>query len=378
MKTLSTRATPIDQAARARTWLRRLLWLSEVSIITIAAVTAVQIATEHGGSPWACGPVAIIAAMETMRVPLAGWAAHLRPLAKIGAFVVMAAISILTFEGMSIAVERFTHQRVVEVAEAREAVDAIKLNVDAYKAEANGLTTEIGKRRALVADLKGKQPATVNVPPAATCKGLYKGRPVTYACPNKAAEVAAQASADAQHAHAHEVADAQKSLAEVEAQLKALRKPDDVGLADAQKALQKAATGSTMYRTAAAWMGTPVKDLTAEQFERFKRIAVYGVAGAEATATMLVSFISHAVPREQHKPSKLIQGLRAYIARKRRKVSLVKTVEVPKEIVKTITSTSTSPWTSTLGVSSTATARWAMKCLRSRSFRVPSRDPRSR
>jgi hypothetical protein len=327
----------MDQAIRARTWLRRLLWLSEVSIITIAAVTAMQIATEHGGSPWACGPVAIIAAMETMRVPLAGWAAHLRPLAKIGAFVVMAAISVLTFEGMSIAVERFMHQRVVEVAEAREAVDAIKLKVDAYKAEADGLTTEIGKRRALVADLQGKQPATVNVPSAATCRGLYKGRPVTYACPNKAAEVAAQASADAQQAHAHEVADAQKSLADAEAQLKALQKPDDGGLADAQKALQKAAAGSTMYRTAAAWFGTPVKDLTAEQFERFKRIAVYGVAGAAATATMLVSFISHAVPREQHEPSKLIRGVRAYIARKRRRVSLVKTVEVPKEIVKTIT-----------------------------------------
>jgi hypothetical protein len=339
VKTLSLAgdATPMYQAARARTWLRRLLWLSEVSIITIAAVTAVQIATEHGGSPWACGPVAIIAAMETMRVPLAGWAAHLRPLAKIGAFVVMAAISVLTFEGMSIAVERFMHQRVVEVAEAREAVDAIKLKVDAYKAEADGLTTEIGKRRALVADLQGKQPATVNVPPTATCRGLYEGRPVTYACPNKAAEVAAQASAAAQQAHAHEVADAQKSLADAEAQLKAVQKPDDAGLADAQKALQKAAAGSTMYRTAAAWFGTPVKDLTAEQFERFKRIAVYGVAGAAATATMLVSFISHAVPREQHEPSKLIRGLRAYLARKRRKVSLVKTVEVPKEIVKTIT-----------------------------------------
>jgi hypothetical protein len=339
VKTLSLAgdATLIDQAARARTWLRRLLWLSEVSIITIAAVTAVQIATEHGGSPWACGPVAIIAAMETMRVPLAGWAAHLRPLAKIGAFVVMAAISVLTFEGMSIAVERFMHQRVVDVAEAREAVDAIKLKVDAYKAETDGLTTEICKRRALVAELQGKQPATVNVPPAATCRGLYKGRPITYACPNKAAEVAAQASADAQQAHAHEVADAQKSLTDAEAQLKALQKPDDAGLADAQKALQKAAAGSTMYRTAAAWFGTPVKDLTAEQFERFKRIAVYGVAGAAATATMLVSFISHAVPHEQHEPSKLIRGVRAYIARKRRRVSLVKTVEVPKEIVKTIT-----------------------------------------
>ena len=31
---------------------------------------------------------------------------------------------------------------------------------------------------------------------------------------------------------------------------------------------------STMYRTAATWFGVPTKDLTDEQFERFKRIAV--------------------------------------------------------------------------------------------------------
>ena len=85
---------------------------------------------------------------------------------------------------------------------------------------------------------------------------------------------AAQASADAQQAHAREVADAQKSSSPTpKRSSRRCKKPDDAGLADAQKALQKAAAGSTMYRTAAAWFGTPVKDLTAEQFERFKRIA---------------------------------------------------------------------------------------------------------
>ena len=340
----------MDEAIHARMWLRRVLWISEAFIITIAALTAVQIATEHGGSIWACGPVAIIAAMETMRVPLASWAAHLRPLAMIGAFVVMAAVSALTFEGMAIAVERFMHQRVVDVTEARQVFDAAKLKLEEegaadtrYKADFDRLTDEIGKRRALVAELQGKQPTTVALPPAAQCRGYSKkGQAITYACANKAADLAAQANADAQHAHDRQVGDAQKSLDDVEAQLKALQKPihtqeNAVALADAQKALERVATDSTMYRAAAAWFGTPVRDMTAEQFEQFKRIAVYGVAGAAATATMLVSFISHAAPRERQAPSKLIRAIRAYIVRKRRRVSLVKTVEVPKEVVKTVT-----------------------------------------
>ena len=158
----------MNKAAIAHRQLRCVLWFSEASIITIAAVTAVQIATEQHGSIWACGPVAIIAAMETMRVPLAGWAAHLRPLAMLGAFIVMGAISVLTFEGMSIAVERFMHQRVIEVVDAREALDAAKLKLDEeaaadtrYKADFDRMTEEIGKRRKLVSDLEGQRPAVV-------------------------------------------------------------------------------------------------------------------------------------------------------------------------------------------------------------------------
>jgi hypothetical protein len=84
-----------------------------------------------------------------------------------------------------------------------------------------------------------------------------------------------------------------------------------------------------MYRTAAFWFGTST--ITDDQFQQFKRIAVIGVAGATATVTMLISFISHAIPRERG--GRLIRAIRAYFARKRKNVvrTVVKIVEKPVE-----------------------------------------------
>jgi hypothetical protein len=348
-------------AVSARRQLRAVLWLSEVSIIAIAAVTSIQIATEHGGSIWACGPVAIIAALEAMRIPLSGWAAHLRPLARAGAFVVMGAISVLTFEGMSIAVERFMHQRVIEVEKARHKLDLAQHRADdekdaddRYQKQFERLTTEAKARRDALVQLKAEQPNLVALPAMQTCKGVTKkGASYSYACPNPAAQTAANSNASAQKAHDAEVGKANDAVAEIEAEIKALPKPvhsqaNGTAVIDAQRALEEAASDSTMYRTAAAWFSTPVKDLTAEQFERFKRYAVFGVAGAAATATMLVSFLSQAVPRDRQ-GSKLIRAIRAYLARKRKDVvrtvekivekPVFKTVEVPKvvEVIKTVT-----------------------------------------
>jgi hypothetical protein len=71
--------------------------------------------------------------MEMMRIPLSGWAAHLRPVARIGAFIVMGAIALMTFEGMAMAVERFMDQRVLDVVDAREAFD-IAEDAEAHRA----------------------------------------------------------------------------------------------------------------------------------------------------------------------------------------------------------------------------------------------------
>lgn len=175
-------------------------------------------------------------------------------------------------------------------------------------------------------------------PPAtAQCKGLYRGKPVTYACRNEAAEQEAKNRADAQKAHDDELAKANASLAEAEAELKKLQSANglsaDADVVAAQKAVQEAAASSTMYRTAATWYGVPVKDLTDEQFDRFKRIAVAALAGAISVATMMMAFISHATPRNPAKRGALVRSLRAWVARRRKNVvrTVVKTVEKPVE-----------------------------------------------
>jgi hypothetical protein len=61
-------------------------------------------------------------------------------------------------------------------------------------------------------------------------------------------------------------------------------------------------------------------------------MAVIGVAGGTAVATMLVSFISQAIPRDRG-GLKLIRAIRAYFARKRKNVvrTVFETVEKPVE-----------------------------------------------
>ena len=333
--------TPMISAMTAHRQLRCILWIVEAAIILICLITAVQISTEHG-SIWACGPVAIIAVMEMMRIPLSGWAAHLRPVARIGAFIVMGAIALMTFEGMAMAVERFMDQRVLDVVDAREAFDTAKDAEAHHDADYARLKAELDAARAAKADLDGKRPAAVAAPPTAQCGGGVdrRGRRLpVYPCHSKPDEEAVDANARALNAYNDDVRKASDSVAKAEAALNALPKPDGAVVTNAQKALEHAAAGSTMYRVAASWFGVSVKDLTEEQFEKFKRLAVIVVAGSAATATMVVSFVSHATPIDPKSPSKLIRSLRAWIARRRKAVvktvvvekpSGIKTVEVPK------------------------------------------------
>jgi hypothetical protein len=85
---------------------------------------------------------------------------------------------------------------------------------------------------------------------------------------------------------------------------------------------------------AASIFGVRVQDLSEEQFEIFKRVAIIGLSGSFATLSMFVSIVAHAEPRS-NKPSKLSRAIRSYLARRRKNV--VHTVEVtvagPERIV---------------------------------------------
>ena len=189
--------------------------------------------------------------------------------------------------------------------------------------------------------MQGQKADTVPVPPAVQCGGgvRHGQRQGTYACDGGAGKQQAENNANAIEAHKKQVAEAQKSLNEAEAQLKALPKPDPDAIKTAEKAFNRAVAGSTMYRVAASWFGVSVTKLTDDQFEQFKRLAVITVAGSAAVATMTVRFVSHATPRVPGEKGKLVRAIRAYIARKRKNVvrekivekpTGIKTVEVPK------------------------------------------------
>ena len=87
-------------------------------------------------------------------MPLASWTARLKPIAMLGGVVIMGAISVLTFESMSLGFERFMHQRVLDVLDARDTLDAAKERTAKTEAAAKAQdadfakqTEEVAKRR---------------------------------------------------------------------------------------------------------------------------------------------------------------------------------------------------------------------------------------
>jgi hypothetical protein len=328
----------MEQVVTAHRQLRCILWVAEAAIISVCVVIAVQIGMEAKEAKiWACAPLLIIAVLETTRVPLSGWTAHLKPFAMLCGFLIMACISVLTFEGMSMGIERFIHQRVMDVIAARDVLDAARQKAQDANELVAKQTIEVEKRRRYVADLQTQRPAAHRAAPTAQCHGIWKGKPTTYACPNKADERDSETAQKVQEEFDARLATAQASLTEAETVLKKLQSADgmtaDADVLAAQKAVQEAAANSTMYRTAATWYGVPVKDLTDEQFDRFKRIAVAALAGAVSIATMMLAFISHAQPRNPAKRGALLRSIRAWVARRRKNVvrTVVKTVEKPVE-----------------------------------------------
>jgi hypothetical protein len=99
-----------------------------------------------------------------------------------------------------------------------------------------------------------------------------------------------------------------------------------------------ARTMNPMFRVAAAWQKVPVQDLSLEQFEQVKHWAVVALAVVTAVGSSLAGIIA-SLPERTGQPSKLSRMLRAWIARRRKKIyrdvpgpEVIKEVEVVKEV----------------------------------------------
>jgi hypothetical protein len=112
-------------------FLRVVTILVEICVIGVCAVTAVMIATEHGGSIWDASIVGAIAAVECLRVPTAMSIPKLRWSGALCAILLCLGITPLTAEGLILAADRLVHARAQDdLARAQAAYEALKAQVD--------------------------------------------------------------------------------------------------------------------------------------------------------------------------------------------------------------------------------------------------------
>jgi hypothetical protein len=327
--------------------LRTITFGVEAVVISTCALAAYQIATAHGGSIWACAPILTIAAMESLRVPVAMTIPKLKWMGRVVAIALLIGITPLTFEGMALAFEQFMHQRVVEVAAAQTKFDEAQVAVENASKAVEQRTAELDRLNQEVKDAEGhrveiakQRPTHDDLPPAEPCSTYAKkgGKLVLvkYDCSDKGiARSVAAANADARKTYDQQLQAAQDEVAKSRNALRgaeAAPAPDQqtsrTELKKAESALEEAMASSVMHRAAAAWFGIDVGNLSRQQFETFKKWAMYGLASATATVTMLAGFVSN-MPRRDGKPTRVDQAIRAYFARRRKK--LVRIVEKIKQ-----------------------------------------------
>ena len=91
----------------------------------------------------------------------------------------------------------------------------------------------------------------------------------------------------------------------------------DEAVAEAKRRVAEARAANPMFRVAAAWMKTPVEEMTSEEFATVKRAAVIALSVATATTTALAAIIA-SLPERDPKPSKVARAIRALIAARRK------------------------------------------------------------
>jgi hypothetical protein len=311
-----------------------ILWIYEALVISVCLFAGYNIATGQGGSVSMAAPLVLIASAEMVRIPLAGYSTRLSWPMRILSGIVMLAIALASFEGLAITFELFLTNRIHDVRTIQRTVEIAQEAVDAKRQEAQQSQAAIDSARmkviALNAEIKDKEthpPQQPNVG-AGSCHNR-SGRAVS--CNSDI-----QARRDftlALKSHLETLKKLREQRDAGQANVDALTaniKP--AGLLEAEKILKSKRQDlsdvlhqSPVYRLAASIFGVRVQDLSEEQFEIFKRVAIIGLSGSFATLSMFVSVVAHAEPRS-NKPSKLSRAIRSYLARRRKNV--VRTVEV--------------------------------------------------
>jgi hypothetical protein len=305
-----------DATVRRRLW--AVLIVYEILVITIVAFAGLNIALAAGGDLFLAAPLALIACAEGLRVPLAAMAVRLRWTGRMLAGVALLAISILSAEGLSVALEAFLQNRVAEIARAAGELERAKLSVDAADANVASLAGQVKEIDAQIAALAKSAP----VAPAAsnrTC--TWKGQKVS--CSADADAVAAYRAAS--KAHDGRLASLTGQRITLQAKVDAARSPAaSAALLEARRTFEEKASQSPVVRLTAAVFSEDVSAVTPEQFSTVKKYVVATLAIAFAVLSMVVSIAVHAETKQERKPGRVANAMRSMFAARRKAANRLK------------------------------------------------------
>jgi len=325
----------------------RLFWaliLFEACVISITAYAGLGMAVANGGTIMMALPLMMIAAAETLRIPLSGYALQLSAPKQILAALVLLAIAVGSAEGLSLAFEQFLNNRILTISKAQREYARAQALVDTQKTKSNGRRRDLLIARDDVARLDVVIRDVLAHPPelpafsGRICTGR-KGKAVTCDSDRRAQDT----YADARQFHAHQLekirAERQAAQARVEQfEINGVEDPEPAErLREARDQLIEEMSQSPMHRLAGALYGIPVQELTASQFEAVKKYGVISLAIAFATVSTLASIIVHTEPHD-NREGKVSRTLRAWIARHRKPIvrTVEKIIEKPVEVIKEV------------------------------------------
>ena len=87
-----------------------------------------------------------------------------------------------------------------------------------------------------------------------------------------------------------------------------------------------------MHRLSAALFSIPASQVADAQFEQVKKFVVFGLAGAFALLSMIVSTIVHLQPKAPRGSGKLSRMARRWLARRRRPLIIHRDVPGPVQV----------------------------------------------
>lgn len=294
---------------------------AESVVVSTLAIASWNVAFGHGGPvDWLAGaPILTVVGLECLRLPIAFKLGRMTLLGGACSVALLAGLTVITGEAASVAFENLIFQRSRPVVEAEAAAKRAEIDLAALKGARDRAEADVEAARRHRSDID-RPVALQPVPAALACKGR-KGQ-ATWNCggPQQAAVVAANAAT--MRAHDAELLAASEAVRAAEGRLRASPGLEgaEQSVAEVKRAVADARAQNPMFRVAAAWMKTPVEDLTSAEFETVKGRAVIALAVATALSTALAAVISVLPERGQGKPSKLVRAMRRLIAAWRRKI----------------------------------------------------------